>query len=269
MTIGEFAERTRLSPKALRLYEKMGLLEPTYVESSSGYRYYSEDQIDSARLVGMLRRLDMPLSIITRILAAPQGMQADAVSAYWADVERQSVERRSLVVYLQAKLNGEDMPEVDVRIRHIPERKVAAISRHLYAKDTDRFFANSFLHLRAAGPGLEGIEGCPFLIFYGDVSEDSDGPLELCRPVRDVTAPLQESVQVRVEPAHDEVYVGLTKAQMNWPSMAPAMDAMEMWIRHEGRVSTGPVRQVMFEDQRRAQRDAPVCDLSVPLKSLC
>ena len=31
--------------------------------------------------------------------------------------------------------------------------------------------------------------GLPFLIFYGEVSADSDGPMELCRPVAFETAP--------------------------------------------------------------------------------
>ena len=48
MTIGEFAERTRLSPKALRLYDQLGLVVPARVDASSGYRLYSEDQVEAA-----------------------------------------------------------------------------------------------------------------------------------------------------------------------------------------------------------------------------
>jgi PPM family protein phosphatase len=40
LTIGEFAEATRISPKALRLYAEQGLLMPTRVDGDSGYRYY-------------------------------------------------------------------------------------------------------------------------------------------------------------------------------------------------------------------------------------
>ncbi len=36
MTIGEFARRSRLSPKALRLYDELGLLVPVRVDDSSG-----------------------------------------------------------------------------------------------------------------------------------------------------------------------------------------------------------------------------------------
>ncbi len=39
MGIGEFARRSLLSAKALRLYDELGLLPPARVEDS-GYRFY-------------------------------------------------------------------------------------------------------------------------------------------------------------------------------------------------------------------------------------
>ena len=50
-SIGEFAAATRLSPKALRLYDELGLLPPARVDPDSGYRWYAEDQVERARLV--------------------------------------------------------------------------------------------------------------------------------------------------------------------------------------------------------------------------
>ncbi len=46
MSIGQFARRSRLSPKALRLYGELGLLDPARVDDESGYRYYSASQLD-------------------------------------------------------------------------------------------------------------------------------------------------------------------------------------------------------------------------------
>ena len=41
LTIGEFARESRLSPKALRLYDQLGLLRPCRVDEWTGYRYYA------------------------------------------------------------------------------------------------------------------------------------------------------------------------------------------------------------------------------------
>ena len=40
MPIGPFAAASRLSPRALRLYDENGLLAPARVDPDSGYRYY-------------------------------------------------------------------------------------------------------------------------------------------------------------------------------------------------------------------------------------
>ena len=270
MTIGAFAERTRLSPRALRLYDRLGLLPPVRTDPVSGYRFYSEDHVASARLVALLRRLGMPLPAIADIAAKPPGEAAEAVGSFWAGVESVMADRRVLVSYIQAKLTGADMARYDVQTRIIPERTLLSISRHLHADETDAFFADAFARLRSAGPGVEGIAGCPFLVFYGEVSDDSDGPMELCRPVTpgstaDPAAAMADA-QLRVEPAHDEVFIRLAMKDMGWPALAPAVDTLEAWMREQRREPAGALRQVLIADQRTATPDTPVCDLSVPLR---
>jgi DNA-binding transcriptional MerR regulator len=269
MTIGAFAERTRLSPKALRLYDRLGLLLPACTDPLSGYRYYHADQVASARLIALLRRLGMPLPVIADIAGKPPGEAAEAVGSYWAGVESVTADRRVLVAHIQAKLNGADMTRYDVQTRSIPERTLLSISRHLHLSETDAFFPAAFSRLRSAAPGVTGIAGVPFLVFYGEVSEDSDGPLELCRPVATGSvdpAVAMGDVQLRVEPAHDEVFIRLAMKEMGWPALAPAVEALEAWVREHRREPAGALRQVLIADQRTAAPDTPVCDLSVPLR---
>lgn len=66
MTIGEFARLSHLSIKALRLYDSMGLLKPASVDEESGYRYYLPSQVEPARLISLLRRLEMRRSLMNR-----------------------------------------------------------------------------------------------------------------------------------------------------------------------------------------------------------
>jgi DNA-binding transcriptional MerR regulator len=267
MTIGAFAERTRLSAKALRLYDRLGLLRPARIDPGSGYRFYGEDQVSTAQLVALLRRLGMPLPLIADTLAKPAAEAAEVVGQYWANVESVTADRRALVSFVQAKFTGADMANYDVQTRTMPARTLAAISRHLHASETDAFFTAAFAQLRSAGPGLTGIEGCPFLIFYGEVSDDSDGPMELCRPVASgITNEATAGTQLRDEPAHDEAFIRLAMKEMGWPAMLPAVEALEAWIRGQRREPAGPLRQVLTADQRTATPDTLVCDLSVPLK---
>lgn len=44
ISIGEFSYVSRLSPKALRLYDELGLLVPVHVDAGTGYRWYEATQ---------------------------------------------------------------------------------------------------------------------------------------------------------------------------------------------------------------------------------
>jgi hypothetical protein len=73
-------------------------------------------------------------------------------------------------------------------------------------------------------------------------------------------------LQMRVEPAHDEVFIRLAMKDMGWPALAPAVDALEAWMREQRREPAGALRQFLIADQRAAAPDALVCDLSVPIR---
>src|SRR5579864_15960 len=78
MSIGEFSERSGLSPKRLRSYAAGGLLVPEAVDSATGYRYYSAGQLREAQLIDALREAGMPLADIGALLRDPSGEQLDA-----------------------------------------------------------------------------------------------------------------------------------------------------------------------------------------------
>src|SRR5512133_676548 len=123
LSIGVFARRSRLSMKALRLYDRLGLPPPAEVDESSGYRRYRESQLATARLVVMLRRLDMPLAQVAEVVAAPDGRAAELVASYWDGIERRFASQRELAAHLRGRLAGaEEAATLDVRKRDVPEQ---------------------------------------------------------------------------------------------------------------------------------------------------
>lgn len=113
LTIGAFARASRLTPKALRLYDELGLLPPARVDPASGYRFYEREQLGRARLVAWLRRLGMPLAEIRVVCELDSVAAADQVSAYWSRVEAETEARRCLAAFLVEHLSGKDAPMSD------------------------------------------------------------------------------------------------------------------------------------------------------------
>ncbi|MFE3942630.1 MerR family transcriptional regulator [Streptomyces sp. NPDC059118] len=109
VTIGTFARLCRLSAKALRRYDELGLLPPALVDPVNGYRYYAEEQVETARLVAWLRRIGMPLNRIKEVLAlGDPGAAAASIRDYWAQVEAETAVRRDLAVFLADHLSARE-----------------------------------------------------------------------------------------------------------------------------------------------------------------
>ena len=71
LSIGRLASISGLPVSALRFYDGAGVLPPSVVDPSSGYRFYQPSQVVQARLVAHLRRVGLPLDDIRTILADP------------------------------------------------------------------------------------------------------------------------------------------------------------------------------------------------------
>jgi DNA-binding transcriptional MerR regulator len=85
LSIGQFANATQLSAKALRLYADNAILPPALIDAATGYRYYQPGQVRTARVVRTLRDMDMPLAQIARCIQVPE--QIAAVSKAHMDAQ--------------------------------------------------------------------------------------------------------------------------------------------------------------------------------------
>lgn len=109
-SIGGFARQAGLTPKALRLYDELGLLVPAEVDPHNGYRRYETAQLHRARLVATLRLVGMPLARIRALLDLAPTAAAGEVEAYWRQVEADIASRREIVTSLVRRLMNEEHP---------------------------------------------------------------------------------------------------------------------------------------------------------------
>ena len=70
LSIGKLARLSGLTAKALRHYDRVGLLAPARVDADTGFRLYAADQVVLARRIARLRSVDLPLDEVRAYLAA-------------------------------------------------------------------------------------------------------------------------------------------------------------------------------------------------------
>ncbi|MFI5909532.1 MerR family transcriptional regulator [Dactylosporangium sp. NPDC051541] len=266
--IGDFGRLSGLSPRALRLYDEMGLLRPERVDAHSGYRWYGPGQVRRARLIVALRQLGVPLAEAGAIVDQDAGAAAERVADYWARAEFEHHGRRVLAGYLVEELRGRPGPRFEVRVRAVPERRLVTLQRHV-TPDELVPVGRDFLIGRMQAAGVRratGTADAPFLIYHGLVTADSDGPVEWCRPLddadADAVAAMHPDLVARVDPAHEEAYVGRPSAQSD-PESWLVMEALAAWAVEHGRTAAGPIRMSIVPTAEPGT--GPAGDIAIPL----
>ncbi len=267
LSIGAFARRSRLSLKALRLYDRLGLLKPADVDPENGYRRYRESQLATARLIVMLRRLDMPLAQVATIVAIPGPLAAERLISYWDGFERRVARQRELVAHIRSKLSGEEssVAFTEIQQREVSVQLVLTEQRHLQVEQLPAWIGASMGRLMDSAQRHGGVVGHPFVVYYGEVNEDSDGPAEACVPI-DLARESTADAAVRREPAHREAFVRLRKAQVEFPQILSAYDALTAWVTAQGLTVTGAPREIYFTDFTSASPIDAVCDVALPVE---
>ncbi|SCL64941.1 MerR family transcriptional regulator [Micromonospora chersina] len=185
LTIGAFARAARLTPKALRLYDELGLLPPAAVDPHSGYRYYAPAQLDRARLIAALRRAGMPLAEIQAVCGLPPDAAAEAVDAWWRQVSADTVARGRAVALLVDQLTERGTTMSDTTFRYAVRCETGAV------RDSNEDTAYASATLLAVADGMRGPGGAA----ASTAAVDALRPLEPAEaPAGDLLAALADAV---------------------------------------------------------------------------
>ena len=66
--IGEFSKMSKTTIKALRYYEKEGILKPAFIDQDTSYRYYESSQLVHISKIISLRQTGLSINDIRMVL---------------------------------------------------------------------------------------------------------------------------------------------------------------------------------------------------------
>ena len=121
LKISELADFFGTTPKALRLYEKKGILVPCKIDPQTGYRYYSADQVKKLNVLVELQELGFSLNEIKKIMKGGLNSQAflDALYSKKVEWEQKKSEIQSKIgaienieQNLSRKIKGKEISEM-------------------------------------------------------------------------------------------------------------------------------------------------------------
>jgi len=138
LSIGQMAKLHNVSERALRLYHKMELLVPQYVDEETSYRYYDSSQSLRLDMILNMKSMGIPLKLIKTMLESKDialyemalHQQAAAIQAQIDELNQNKRILQQKIASCQHFLNPPSLNHV--YIEYQPERKA-------YVFDVDRY----------------------------------------------------------------------------------------------------------------------------------
>jgi DNA-binding transcriptional MerR regulator len=160
--IGDFSKLSRVSVKALRFYDGVGLLKPTYVDRDTGYRYYSAALLPRLNRILAFKELGLSLGEIIHLLEGdlPVDRVRELLQSRRAELARRIERERAQLAEVESWLaqieQAGRLPDYEVTVKHVAPRLVASVRDTLssYA-DADELFDELHSHFKQRGAPLE------------------------------------------------------------------------------------------------------------------
>lgn len=263
LPIGTFSKMTRLSIKALRLYDQLDLLSPAEVDPSSGYRYYRPGQANRAEAIRLLRGIDMPLDEIREVVDAPADVTTKLLDRHRDRLMERLGAQQKMIAFLNDLMDGkEQLMPYEITVKNVPAQTVAGLTKRVTHATVGAEIAGAFPTLMHSvmGGGAQPT-GAPFIIFHDVIDEETDGDIEVCLPVSGGDA-ISGDVVVRDiagGPVASTVHTG------RYSEVGPAYHALLSWIADHGHATVDGPREIYLNDPNEVGEDEQLTEIQWPI----
>lgn len=265
ITIGQFSKMTRLSVKALRLYDDTALLQPAWVDPSSGYRYYRLGQANRAEAIRILRSVEMPLDEIGAVLAHDDpALVRKALTDHRARLTQRLADQQRMLRFLEQLIERKDgvMP-YDITTKQLPDQTVAAVRRTTTLATISNAIESGFATLMGyLGP--HGIEpaGAPVVVYPDVIDTETAGDIDVCLPV---ASPVDGDEHVRSL----ELPGGTVASTIHhgpYDEIRPAYHTLMGWMQEHDHEPSAPPREIYLNDPSQVPPDELLTEVAWPIR---
>ena len=121
LKIGDFSKLSHLTIKALRFYEKEGLLKPASIDEWNNYRFYETSQLETAARIKSYRQLGLSIEEIKAVFAGTDVKEILQEKSWSLRKEKHLIESRLSII--ESIMEDKEM-KYQVTEKVIPEKIV-------------------------------------------------------------------------------------------------------------------------------------------------
>ncbi|WP_425451484.1 GyrI-like domain-containing protein [Acidipropionibacterium virtanenii] len=149
-------------------------------------------------------------------------------------------------------------------LRRVGAQTVLSLRRRISIDELDDHIESSMRLLECLAP----VAAPHFVVYCDGLETGKDGTVEVCQPV-DEHAPhhqdLPAAVVRRIEDAHCEAWVTVTRAELAYPEIDDVYDELDAACRRRGWERHGAPREVYWANWDFLRMDDPACDVCFPI----
>lgn len=174
LTIGAFARAVGLTASALRHYDECGLLVPAEVDTGTGYRYYTPELADRARLIVGMREAGVPIETMRVVLDSPAGEARAALAGFLEDQSARTARAEEAV---RGVLTAVDAgPAARPALVSLPGPVLAAAIRQVrHAAETDPSSELASVLIDVDGTGVDVVATNRYWMAVRELSAVTEG----------------------------------------------------------------------------------------------
>lgn len=117
--IGAFSKLSKITVKALRYYDEIGLLKPQHVDPDTGYRFYTTAQLIPLQRIAALRQAGLSIDEVSAVLSGQDS--AAVLTKRRAELRWELDEAKGRLLRLESILDREDIfMDYQAVVRDIP-----------------------------------------------------------------------------------------------------------------------------------------------------
>ena len=230
--IGMFSKMNKVTVKALRYYDELGLLKPAYTDNTSGYRYYTSDQLPVLHQILYLRQMGFSLEEIASVRkGTPAGkLLKERKAQLLKEIAESTLKLAQVEHYLCLEQEGFDY-EYNVIIKELPEVIVASMRTIVQSYD-DYFNIIPPMGQEMLRLGCECAEPeyC-FNIYHDGEYKEENIDVEVCEAVVEAKEE-SDMVKFRRIDFVPEAACALHKGP--YSTLGRAYGSIMSWIEHNG-----------------------------------
>jgi effector-binding domain-containing protein len=273
--IGDFSRLSKVTVKALRYYDELGLLKPAHVDRFTGYRYYSAAQLPRLNRILALKDLGFALEQMAVFLdqhVSPEQIRG-MLNLRRSELQQHITEEQARLARVEARLRQieqeDTMPAYDVVLKKVEPQTIIGIRRVIptyphVAELFEELLGHLETHnLRMSGPAMS--------LYYDGEYRERDVDVEAAVPINGPgngpgNGSGESSGSATIRELEGAENMACLVHHGPYETIYQAYNALLEWIENNHYRVDGPDREVYLQGPDKVTTpDEYVTELQVPV----